>query len=109
MGKLYSIIIVAEGAGTGEKVGNEIERFTGIDVNITKLGYLQRGGSPSAEDNIMGTRFGAKAVEELIRGNANCLVGLKEGKVVVTSYGELKNMNREFDRELYDLTLSLSR
>ena len=109
LGKLYSIIIVAEGAGTGEKVGNEIERFTGIDVNITKLGYLQRGGSPSAEDNIMGTRFGAKAVEELIRGNANCLVGLKEGKVVVTSYGELKNMNREFDRELYDLTLSLSR
>ncbi len=109
LGKVYSIVIVAEGAGTGEAIGNEIEQRTGIDVNITKLGYLQRGGSPSAEDNIMGTRFGAKAIEELVKGKANCLVGIQNGKVMATPYGELKNMTREFDRELYDLTLSLSR
>jgi len=65
-GKLYSIIVVAEGAGEGHAVASEIAKRTSFKPGVTVLGYIQRGGSPSAYDNIMGSRMGAMAIDSLL-------------------------------------------
>lgn len=108
-GKLYSIVLVAEGAAKGPDIGKEIEERTGADVNVTVLGYLQRGGSPTALDNIISTQMGVRAVDELAAGKSNCLIGMQGNKIVSTSYIEVKNQPRTLDLNLYDLALSLSR
>ena len=108
-GKLYSIIIVAEGAAKGVDVGNKILRRTGADVNVTVLGYLQRGGSPTAIDNIAGTRLGARAVDELLGGNRDCLVGMKNGEVTCIPYEDTYKLKHDLKLALYDLAAGLSR
>lgn len=108
-GKLYSIVLVAEGAAKGIDLGEQIEQRTGIEANVTVLGYLQRGGSPSAIDNIMGTRMGAHGVDELLRGEGNVLVGVRGGKMESIPYYKAKEMKHELDLQLYGLAMNLSR
>jgi ATP-dependent phosphofructokinase / diphosphate-dependent phosphofructokinase len=64
----------------GYKVGNEIEKRTGLETRVTVLGHIQRGGSPIAYDRILATRYGAEAVELVMRGKFGrmiCLRGMK--------------------------------
>ena len=73
LGKTYTIIVVAEGAvqqspGAGQKLADEIETATGKECRAVVLGHLQRGGTPTAFDRLLGTRFGVKAVELAIQG-----------------------------------------
>ena len=98
-GKKFSIIVVAEGAkpiggelsvarvvegsfeplrlgGAGEKLVREIENRTGIESRCTVLGYLQRGGSPTAFDRVLSTRYGVAAAEACIRKEYNVMVSL---------------------------------
>ena len=99
-GKRFSIIVAAEGAkpeggqmvvqriikestdqlrlgGIGQQLAGQIEDRTGIECRVTVLGHLQRGGSPSAFDRILGTRFGVKAVELAAAGQFGRMVALK--------------------------------
>lgn len=99
-GKKFSIVVVAEGAvpeggkmvvqrvvegssdpirlgGIGDQVAAAIERCSGKETRVTVLGHLQRGGSPTAYDRILSTRFGVKAVELLARGQYGQMVALK--------------------------------
>lgn len=108
-GKLYSIVIVAEGAAKGAVVGETIAEVTGAEVSVSVLGYLQRGGSPSAMDNIIGTRLGVQAVEELIKGHMNCLVGMNGSEVVAIPYEEAYQKKRGIHVDLYNLALGVSR
>jgi phosphofructokinase-like protein len=103
-GRRFSIVVVSEGAkpkggemvvrkiikestdpvrlgGIGQKLADDIEEQTGIDCRVTVLGHLQRGGSPTAFDRILGTRFGVKAVELLARGEFGQMAALKGLKV----------------------------
>ena len=66
-GKKHSIIIVAEGVGSGVEVAKQIENLTGFETRVTVLGHIQRGGSPSGFDRVLASRLGARAVEILIR------------------------------------------
>jgi len=104
-GKKFSIIVVAEGAkpiggelsvarvvegsfeplrlgGAGEKLVREIENRTGIESRCTVLGYLQRGGSPTAFDRVLSTRYGVAAAEACIRKEYNVMVSLQGDKIV---------------------------
>lgn len=104
-GKKFSIITVAEGAkpiggemtiarmvkdsfepirlgGVGEKLAREIEARTGIESRCTVLGYLQRGGSPTAYDRVLSTRYGAAAVEACLDGEYNVMVALQANAIV---------------------------
>lgn len=104
-GKKFSIITVAEGAkpiggqmtvarlvkgsfepvrlgGVGEKLAREIEDRTGIESRCTVLGYLQRGGSPTAYDRVLSTRYGAAAVEACLDEEYNVMVSLQANEIV---------------------------
>lgn len=80
-GKKSSIIVKAEGAGDAHELAMEIEKRTSSEVRISVLGYAQRGGSPTARSRLLASLFGEKAVELLINGQRNKVVGLQNGRV----------------------------
>ncbi|PLX92800.1 MAG: 6-phosphofructokinase [Desulfuromonas sp.] len=75
-GRDNSIIIVAEGAGNAHDVAAAIKDRIGFEVRIMVLGHYQRGGSPSAFDRLLGSRFGIAAIDGLLNGKAGCMVAL---------------------------------
>lgn len=68
--------------GIGEKLAREIEEKTGIESRCTVLGYLQRGGSPTAYDRVLSTRYGAAAVEACLDEEYNVMVSLQANQIV---------------------------
>jgi len=89
VGKPYSIVVVAEGIEKPKKksaasyIGKKIQKMTGMETRETILGYIQRGGSPSPQDRILATRYGAHAAELIHRGEYGTMVSLKND--VITS------------------------
>ena len=80
-GKLYDLIVVAEGAGNILDIEKELAQKIDTDIRVTILGHIQRGGAPTANDRILATKLGVKAVELLIDGEAGLMVGMESGKV----------------------------
>lgn len=80
-GKLYDIIVVAEGAGNILDIEKELAQKIDTDIRVTILGHIQRGGAPTANDRILATKLGVKAVELLVAGEAGLMVGMESGKV----------------------------
>jgi len=87
-GKISWIIIVAEGKAKAAIIARHITEITSLETRVTVLGHIQRGGRPTAQDRILGTKFGVFAVELLARGIKNKVVGIRNGKLVAIS---LKN------------------
>ncbi len=92
LGKAHSIILVAEGLNgdpkeveksSGFTVGNYICKQTGCDTRITVLGHIQRGGNPTFFDRKLGTLMGAKAVELLLKGETEKMVGFTGNQIQV--------------------------
>ncbi len=109
MKKLSSIVIVAEGAAKGADVVDYIKEHTYLSPNLTVLGYVQRGGAPSAYDAIMAGRFAQKAVDSLLAGTYNCVVGLIDNRVVATPYSEAEALRYPIDENLFHLVHLLGR
>ena len=105
-GKKFSIVVVAEGAmpkggtitiestrdngtgvdntklgGIGQLLTKQLEELTGIESRCTVLGYVQRGGTPTAFDRVLSTKYGSKAMELAIEGKFNVLTVIKDGKL----------------------------
>ena len=89
-GKSSSIVVVAE----GDKIGKNIfelkdfvdQNMEGYDVRVSVLGHMQRGGSPSCFDRVLASRMGLKAVESLLEGKTNFMVGLINNKMELTPF-----------------------
>ncbi|HEX3018233.1 MAG TPA: 6-phosphofructokinase [Caproicibacter sp.] len=107
-GKKHFIIIVAEGVGGVDKLAKDIEEATGIETRATILGHVQRGGSPTLRDRVVGSQMGAVAAKLLYDGKSNRVVVMREGKIVDLDITEALNMKRVFDKELYDIALRIS-
>jgi len=107
-GKLSQIILLAEGVGHADKLGEMIQEHTDIEVRSTVLGHIQRGGNPSACDRILASRMGAHAVKLLCEGVGNRVVCTIGNKIVDMDIEEALNMEKEFDTELYELSKVLS-
>ncbi|MGF7060241.1 6-phosphofructokinase [Brassicibacter mesophilus] len=107
-GKLHSIIMLAEGVGNAYELGKEIQGNTGIETRVTILGHLQRGGSPTAFDRIIASKMGARAVELLLEGKSSRVVGVKGNQVIDLDIDEALSIEKQFDRETYNLTKILS-
>lgn len=110
-GKRHSIIVMAEGV---EKVGSAsdlkkvLTEQAGADVRVTVLGHVQRGGSPTAFDRILASRFGYRAVELLLEGKSSRVVGIKDNKIIDMDIQEALAMPKTFNRELYEMAKVLS-
>ena len=107
-GKNSSIIILAEGAGKASELEKEIELKTGMETRATVLGYIQRGGSPSAADIILASRMGNHAVTLLEQGIGNRVVSIRGNKIVDDDIKEALSMPSHFNEELYELARVLS-
>ena len=87
-GKTSSLVVVAEGDNIGKNVF-ELKEYVeehhpDYDVRVSVLGHMQRGGSPSCFDRVLASRMGVKAVESLIEGKTNCMVGIRNTKMELT-------------------------
>ncbi len=129
-GKSFSIVVVAEGAkfqhegdvdgsiitqdvevddfghvrlgGIGSILGKELERQTGFETRVSVLGYVQRGGTPSAFDRVLATRFGIKACELVKQGEFGKMVALRGNKIIAVDMEEALEI-KLVDMDLYDL------
>ncbi|MDD3613550.1 MAG: 6-phosphofructokinase [Caldicoprobacterales bacterium] len=107
-GKSSSIIILAEGAGKALELEKIIEEKTGMETRATVLGYIQRGGSPTAADIILASRMGNYAVELLEKDIGNRVVSIRNNKIVDDDINEALAMENKFNKELYELAQVLS-
>ncbi len=107
-GKRHSIVILAEGAGNAKELSEQIENITGITTKYSVLGYIQRGGTPTAYDRILGSKMGAKAVEVLMSGKSSRVIGIRGGSIFDMDIEEALLTEKEFDKESYELTKILS-
>ena len=107
-GKRYSIVVVAEGAGSAIEIGKEVGEKTGIDTRVSVLGHIQRGGSPSVEDRIKASMLGEKAALALISGLSNVVFGFDAGKVVSIDLNDAVHNQKTLDPELIRLARVLA-
>jgi 6-phosphofructokinase 1 len=106
-GKSHAIIVVAEGAKYNanalDAYFTEHRERLGFDLRVTIIGHVQRGGTPSAVDRILGSRLGAGAVQELVKGNYGVLVGVIKGDIAVTPLEDVVGHPKALDMSYFDL------
>jgi len=125
-GRTFSIVVVAEGAkpkggkeivycnkvdefghprlgGVGYYLGKEIENRTGIETRVVVLGHLQRGGSPTAFDRILATRYGIAAIDLVHQGRFGQMVALKGNEIVAVSLKDVVGKRKTVDPKLYEM------
>ena len=107
-GKVHSIIVVAEGVASGAEVAKMIQERTGLETRASVLGYIQRGGAPTADDRILGCRMGAKAVDLLLDHKWNMMTAQQAGQVVAVPLGMVLHSKHDLPPDMYDMALSLS-
>jgi ATP-dependent phosphofructokinase / diphosphate-dependent phosphofructokinase len=124
-GKLFSIVVVSEGCelpgaedkgevdqfghkllakrGVGERLGEEIESRTGFETRVTVLGHIQRGGSPTARDRVLATRFGLKAADLVMAGEYGQMAALRGDDVIAVSLEEATAELKTVPHEWYEV------
>ncbi len=125
-GRNFSIIVVAEGAkpkggaeivysksvdefghirlgGVGYYIGKEIEKRMGIETRVVVLGHLQRGGSPTAFDRILATRFGIAAIDLVHEGKFGYMVAIKGNEIISVPLKDVIGKRKTVNLELYDI------
>jgi len=124
-GRTFSIVVVAEGAklatsditkdqsldefghvklgGIGDYLGKEIEKRTGYETRVSVLGHIQRGGSPTAFDRVLGTRFGVKAVELVENKEFGKMVSLSGTKIIAVPLEKGVEKLKTIDMDLYNI------
>ena len=109
--KNSSIVLVAESPITGgamglaERVRKEYPKY---DVRVTILGHLQRGGSPTAQDRILASRMGAAAIDALLEGQRNIMIGDDDEKMIYVPFSKAIRKDKPIDRDLFETLHKLS-
>ncbi|MCR4629786.1 MAG: 6-phosphofructokinase [Bacillota bacterium] len=108
-GKKHHIIINAEGIGHSASMARRIEAATGIETRATILGYMQRGGSPTCKDRVYASIMGSKAVQLLMEGKTNRVIGYKGGAYVDFDIQEALAMTKDLPQDEYEISKQLIR
>lgn len=109
--KRSSLVVVAEGGKSGSaiEIAKQVnERFSYYDTKVTILGHLQRGGAPSYFDRVLASKMGIAAVEGLIQGRTDVMVGVRDKKMVYNDFVTTMNKDREIEPELLRIAKILS-
>jgi 6-phosphofructokinase 1 len=107
-GKTHHLIINAEGIGHSTSMARRIEAATGIETRATILGYMQRGGSPTAKDRYYASIMGAYAVDIMLQGKTNRVVGIKHGEVADFDIESALSMEKGINAYEYEVSKLLS-
>ncbi|QHA92856.1 6-phosphofructokinase [Bacillus sp. N1-1] len=107
-GKRHSIIVVAEGVGSGVEIGKQIQEEMNMETRVTVLGHVQRGGSPTASDRVLASRLGARAVELLLEGAEGRTVGIQKNQIVDLDINEALALPHEVNQKMCQLAKELS-
>ena len=107
-GKQHYIIINAEGIGDSMNMAKRIEEATGMETRATILGHMQRGGSPTCKDRVYASFMGAKAVDLLLEGKTNRVVGYQHGEFVDYDINEALQMHKEIPEYAYRVSKDLA-
>lgn len=107
-GKQNYIIINAEGVGGSIEMAQRIEKATGMETRATIIGHMQRGGSPTCRDRVYASIFGAQAVDLLIEGKTNRVVGYKDGQYVDFDIDEALSMKKSYSKSEYEISKLLA-
>ena len=100
--KKSNLVVVAEGSkigGVAELAKKVAERTSYFDIKVTILGHLQRGGAPSYFDRVLASKMGAAAVEGLMEGKNDAMVGILNNKIVFNSFDMIMTQHHEIDAE----------
>ncbi|MBQ7451503.1 MAG: 6-phosphofructokinase [Prevotella sp.] len=108
--KKSCIVIVSESPKCGamyyaDRVKKE---FPGYDVRVSILGHLQRGGSPTARDRILASRTGVGAIEAIMQGQRNVMIGIRNNEVVYVPFSEAIRSDKPMDKKLFTVLNELS-
>ncbi len=107
-GKKHSIIVVAEGVMSANELATILTDETGMEIRVSVLGHIQRGGSPSARDRVIASQFGARAVEVLKEKRGSLAIGMQNHQVVDYNLQEVFKNEANLDMKLYQLSKELS-
>ena len=102
-GKRYILVVVAEGAGKGQEIGQYIAEHTQLDTRVSVLGHIQRGGSPTVTDRVRASQLGEQAALALISGLSDIVFGYSKGHVVSINLHDAVNNNKKLDPEYLHL------
>ena len=102
-GRRYSLVVVAEGVGSSVDIGKYIEEKTQMDVRVSVLGHIQRGGSPSVIDRVKASQLGEKAALAVLAGQSNVVFGFDKGKVVAIDLHDAINNKKPLNPEFLRL------
>ncbi|MBP2638257.1 MAG: pfkA [Firmicutes bacterium] len=102
-GKKYSIVVVAEGAGSAVKLGEYILAKTGLETRVSILGHIQRGGAPTVSDRLLASRLAERAVTALLAGRSEIMIGYQNNECVEVPIAEAVGKKKDIDPELYRL------
>ncbi|MGI6095118.1 MAG: 6-phosphofructokinase [Lachnospiraceae bacterium] len=107
-GKKHHIIINAEGIGHSEAMAKRLEAATGIETRATILGHMQRGGRPTCKDRVYASIMGAKAVDVLLEGKSQRVIGYKNGEYVDFDINEALAMKKNIPEYSIQISHALS-
>lgn len=109
-GKHHFIIIVAEGAGDSQEISKKIQEATGIETRHTVLGHVQRGGSPTVNDRVLGSHFGNEAIQLIkkINDDSSFALGYKSNKIVSYPLDEALKIKKHINMDLYKVANEIS-
>lgn len=102
-GKTSSIVVVAEGAARASEVGQWIQEGTGLETRVSVLGHLQRGGRPTATSRLLASTMGYEAVQALLRGEENFMVGMQGCQLVRLPLQAIRRKRKPIDKRLFSL------
>src|SRR5215467_7428313 len=130
-GRYFSIVVAAEGArfadgsaatdqfagrdefgharlaGIGNAIAQEIEKRTGFETRSVVLGHIQRGGTPSAFDRVLATRYGLGAIDMVHRGEFGKMAALRGNKIISVPLADAIASNRKVDAEMLDVAVGI--
>ncbi|MBO1086558.1 MULTISPECIES: 6-phosphofructokinase [Enterococcus] len=108
-GKKHCLIILAEGVMGGNEFAEKLSAYGDYHTRVSILGHVVRGGSPTARDRVLASKFGAHAVELLQQGKGGLCIGIRDNDIVEADIIDtLENNKHQPDLSLYDLNNSLS-
>ena len=109
--KKSNLVVVAEGSKIGgvNELAKKVEaRSSYFDIKVTILGHLQRGGPPTYFDRVLASKMGVAAVEGLLNGQNDVMVGIKDNKIVYNSFNTIMSERHEIDAEALRIAKILS-